>query len=192
MTRFASLSSSSDRVRGQLQARLYYARENNREKREARNVVLSPSDFDVDQWVKNFATIDDGAGDGGVDRMTATGQFAHLDQSASMKIGGRYELFFDIKQVDIDQFSIVSETSGNGFDSLFDLTAETAVVGNQESGLNMAVSLAETPTGFIRLRALFTALVPTITYGLWIGTYSATDNTGSSVDLGGASFRRIG
>lgn len=123
--------------------------------------------------------------------MTATGQFAHLDQSASMKIGGRYELFFNIKQVDIDQFSLVSETAENGFDSLFDLTAETAVVSNQESGLDMVVSLAETSTDFIRLRALFTALVPTFTYGLWIGPYSAADNTRSSVDLDGASFRRI-
>ena len=40
MSRYASLSSPSSRVRGLLQARLYYARENNREKREARNVVL--------------------------------------------------------------------------------------------------------------------------------------------------------
>lgn len=192
MSRFASLSSSSSRVRDQLQTRLYYARERNREKREGRNTVLSPSDFDVDQWVKSNVTIDDGAGADGVDRMTATGQFAHLDQSTSMKIGGRYELFFDIKQVDIDQFSIVSETSGNGFDSLFDLTAETAVVGNQESGLNMTVSLTETPSGYKRLTAVFTALEPAFTYGLWIGPYSAADNTGDSVDLGGASFRRIG
>lgn len=41
MSRFASLSSPSSRVRGLLQARLYYAREKNREKRKDANLPMS-------------------------------------------------------------------------------------------------------------------------------------------------------
>jgi hypothetical protein len=41
MSRFASLSSPSSRVRGNLQARLYYAREKNRNLRKAANAPIS-------------------------------------------------------------------------------------------------------------------------------------------------------
>lgn len=96
MTRFASLSSSSDRVRGQLQARLYYAREKNR---EARKNALGPeliSNGDLltaDGWtVTGEAVLNVGSAD-----IISTGAYSSLDRIVgALEVNKFYQLSVEI------------------------------------------------------------------------------------------------
>lgn len=103
MSRYASLSSPSSRVRGLLQARLYYAREKNREARKtdrqnARGPELIENgtfDTDLTGWTTGVnLTSQFDAGTAEITRAGAIEPWAAFHQVVSTVIGGVYEVRF--------------------------------------------------------------------------------------------------